>query len=117
MHTVTGSIAYGYRLGPAQYFRDKWNCFDFFLVLVSGATVVGTAVTFFLGGEYGSLNLSYVRSMRVLRLARYSRSVRPLLHVNPTPAPNPNHDPSMVSCGWGWTGGVRQMTNSSRGLP
>ena len=21
-------------LGPQQYFRDKWNCFDFFLVLV-----------------------------------------------------------------------------------
>ena len=66
-------------LGPRQYFRDKWNMFDFFLVLVQVGTSAGTAITYFLGGDYGTLNLSYIRSLRVLRLARYSRSVRQLL--------------------------------------
>ena len=73
-------------LGPRQYFRDKWNLFDFFLVLVQMGTSAGTALTYFLGGAHLTLNLSYIRSLRVLRLARYSRSVR---HPNPNPSPTP----------------------------
>ena len=63
-------------LGPRQYFRYKWNLFDFFLVVVQVCTSVSTAAAYLGGGEYLTLNLSYIRSMRVLRLARYSRSVR-----------------------------------------
>ena len=66
-------------LGPRQYFRYKWNLFDFFLVVVQVCTSVSTAAAYLGGGEYLTLNLSYIRSMRVLRLARYSRSVRQLL--------------------------------------
>ena len=66
-------------LGTRQYFRDKWNIFDFFLVLVQFATLVGTAASYFLGGAYQPFNFSYLRALRVVRLARYSRSVRQLL--------------------------------------
>ena len=65
-------------LGPRQYFRYKWNLFDFFLVVVQVCTSVSTAAAYLGGGEYLTLNLSYIRSMRVLRLARYSRSARQL---------------------------------------
>ena len=40
---------------------------------------MSTAAAYLGGREYLTLNLSYIRSMRVLRLARYSRSVRQLL--------------------------------------
>ena len=52
-----------------RFVRDGWNIFDFFLVLVQFATLVGTAASYFLGGAYQPFNFSYLRALRVVRVS------------------------------------------------
>ncbi|GLC45300.1 Caveolin-2 [Pleodorina starrii] len=54
--------------GPRHYFRDGWNCFDFFVVVVSVASVV---LDF-----SNTRNVSFMPVLRVLRVARVVRLVR-----------------------------------------
>ena len=66
-------------LGPRQYLRDAWNRFDLFLVLCSMTSALAFTLDFFLGAGTSPLNLGFLRTVRVLRLAQRSRSFRKLL--------------------------------------
>ncbi|KXZ52368.1 hypothetical protein GPECTOR_9g412 [Gonium pectorale] len=54
--------------GPTDYFRDKWNCFDFSVVLISMASI---ALDF-----SDTQNLSFMPVLRVLRVVRVIRIIR-----------------------------------------
>ncbi len=68
--------------GPAGYFRDGWNCFDF---LVAAASVASVALDF-----SNTRDLSFMPMLRALRVVRVVRLVR---HVGTDPI----SDPSTVS--------------------
>ena len=54
--------------GAFAYFRDRWNAFDFFVVVISVASVV---LDF-----SGTQNLSFMPVLRVLRVVRVVRLIR-----------------------------------------
>mmetsp|Transcript_119071 Transcript_119071/g.273056 ORF Transcript_119071/g.273056 Transcript_119071/m.273056 type:complete len:605 (+) Transcript_119071:95-1909(+) len=59
-----------------RYFSDSWNCFDFFLVVV---TVVDTYLLTFIGGAVKGLKIfSLLRMLRILRLLRLLRVFKEL---------------------------------------
>jgi len=57
------------------YFRDKWNCFDFFCVL---ATDVGIIVSIAMQSDSGALTLGVLRVFRTARLFRIIRFLQGL---------------------------------------
>ncbi len=59
--------------GPLPYFRDPWNAFDFFVVLISIASV---ALDF-----SNTENLSFMPVLRVLRVVRVFRLIRRVSHL------------------------------------
>ncbi|XP_028398945.1 sodium channel protein 60E-like isoform X2 [Dendronephthya gigantea] len=55
-----------FAFGFVHYFRDAWNCLDFFIVVVSIVSLVGSA---------GDGNLTAFRSLRTLRALRPLRAI------------------------------------------
>ncbi|GFR46010.1 hypothetical protein Agub_g7488 [Astrephomene gubernaculifera] len=69
--TVVFAVEAGLKItafGPLAYLRDKWNCFDFFVVLISAVSV---ALDF-----SNTKNLSFMPALRVLRVLRVLRLIR-----------------------------------------
>jgi hypothetical protein len=58
-------------LGVPQYFKNSWNCFDFFLVLVSTVDIIFSS-------QEGELPfpVSVLRTLRILRVARILRIIK-----------------------------------------
>ena len=56
-------------LGPTLYFRDNWNKFDFFLVVVS------LSVDVTISALKVAKNLKSAKSLRILRLSKSQRSL------------------------------------------
>ncbi|GLC62201.1 Caveolin-2 [Pleodorina starrii] len=71
--------------GPRHYFRDGWNCFDFFVVVVSVASVVldfsNTHAISFMPV------LRVLRVVRVIRLIRHARGMQKLVRTLITSLP------------------------------
>ena len=65
-------------LQPNAYFQDKWNRFDFIVVVISW---IGLALTFIFGfsGAMGLTLLRIFRLAKLLRVARVTKGVRLLL--------------------------------------
>lgn len=59
--------------GPVEYFSDSFNCFDFTIVLLS---IVETALI--IAGAGASVNLSVLRTFRIMRAFKLARSFKGL---------------------------------------
>ena len=66
-------------LGWKQYIKETWNKFDFMMVCLQMVTGVSTSAAYFMGLEAPSMNVSYLKALRSLRLGKYSKSFRLLL--------------------------------------
>eukprot|EP00762_Andalucia_godoyi_P008681 ANDGO_00428.mRNA.1 Muscle calcium channel subunit alpha-1 len=59
-------------LGPRQYFSSGWNCFDFFIVIIS-------VIAFFVNTGIGVSIFRLFRVLRLFRLVKSAKGIRMLL--------------------------------------
>jgi len=72
-----------YALSPSGYFADKWNCFDFFVVITSLLDLV-LNLTLLQGGGNKMLTVApqLARTLRILRVSRLFRLIKKLRMID-----------------------------------
>lgn len=72
-----------YALSPPGYFADKWNCFDFFVVITSLLDLV-LNLTLLKGGGNKMLTVApqLARTLRILRVSRLFRLIKKLRMID-----------------------------------
>ena len=63
-------------LGPNQYWADKWNRLDAFLMFFQLVGAGSTAILYLTGGGGSSIDVGFFRVLRIFRLAKYNKSLR-----------------------------------------